>query len=575
MKNVVLKFFCLGIVLLLVRLVVWAQVDTTRTNSTLSTGQSKVVEVSRIFDPWISDAGKVNSLPQLDDTVIATPKFEYYLLARPLVRLLPLRPIPPAKMGREHVGKLKPFYAKLGFGNNTSPVAELFYSGGRSETLTYSISAKHLSSWGKLDFDEVKNVSTPFASTDIAVHLRGTHRRNKFSYHVGAFYRNGYSSFYGVGDTLTRSSDTLWRQNLNRHKGGLEFDLGSTHLDSSHFQYRLSGGVEGYTDNYDDGEFHARAALEGYKDFKGQRYGGTLFVKHYGLALGEIKYPNTVVSLSPWIKFYGDRWRVLAGVNFLYDANDVQSGLHIYPKGHVSYDIIRQYFIPYFELDGCLEVADRWTITHENPFWNPHIKVWNTSRNMEMRLGVKGRFTSRLGFNIYGEYALVDSMRFAVNGIARKEVAPRHWQNGLIAPMRFVYDRVAETHLCGELYYALGTRFGTGVRAEYWGYTLISEVEPWHKPRWAGTLYANYNLRDKIYAGIDFTLLGGRKALAANDVAIELPVDYELNLQLRYRLNKNLSLFTDFRNILFQRAYTYSLYPRHRLQFQIGAILEF
>ena len=141
--------------------------------------------------------------------------------------------------------------------------------------------------------------------------------------------------------------------------------------------------------------------------------------------------------------------------------------------------------------------------------------------------------------------------------------------------MRSVYDRVTETHLRGELYYALSTRFSAGVRADYWSYTLIRQAEPWHKPAWGGTLYANYNLRDKIYAGIDFTLFGGRKASSATGEAIELPIDYDLNLQLRYRLSKSFSLFTDFRNLLFQRSYSYNLYPRHRLQAYLGIILEF
>ena len=573
--NVVRKFWYAIVLLLLVYDATWAQLDTTQHYPTMNVGQSKVVEVSRVFDPWISDAGKLNFLPQLDDTVVSTPKFEYRLLARPLVRLLPLRPIPPAKMGRERLDKLKPFYAKLGFGNNSAPIAELFYSGGRSEMLTYSLSAKHRSSWGKLDLADIKNVSVPYSNTDIAAHLRGTHRRNRFSYHVGAFYRHGYSSFYGTDNVTPLAVDTLRNERLSRHKGGFEFDLGSTHLDSSHFQYRLLGGVEGYSDNQTNKEWHARVALDGYKDLDGFRYGGTLLLKHYGLTLDDRKFPNTIASLAPWIKLYGERWRVIAGVNLLYDANDLQSGLHIYPKGHVSYDIVRQYFVPYFELDGTLEVADRWSVSQQNPFLDPRTKVWNTSRNMEMRLGAKGRFSNRLGFNLYAEYALVDSMRFDVNGIGREEIAPSHWQPVLIAPMQSVYDRVSETRIRGELFYTIDTRFATGVRADFWNYTLIRLTEPWHKPAWTGTIFANYNLRDKIYAGIDFTLLAPRKARAANGDAIQLGVEYELNLQLRYRWNKNFSLFTDFRNLILQRTYAYHLYPRHRLQFQMGMILEF
>ncbi|MGP1363309.1 MAG: hypothetical protein ACTTKZ_06465 [Bacteroides sp.] len=551
-------------------------IDTTATYPTLNTGNTKVVEVNRVFDPWISDAGKINFLPVLDDTVVMLPHFEYYLSARPLVRLLPLRTIPPAKMGRAKGEKLVPFYTKLGFGNNLSPLAEVAYSGAYKDLLTYVLSLNHLSSWGRLALaDEKLEVSAPFARTDIEATLRGVPRKKKIAYTVNGFFKHGYSSFYGGGDSLSRTVDTLWSKNLGRHKGGVRLELGTTRIDSSRFQYHLQTALDGYKDNFDVRELHLSAAMEGYKDFKYQRYGATLNIEHFGLRLGETKHPNTVSSLAPWVRLSGERWRVIAGVNLLYDANGAQSAMHVYPMGHISYDIIRQFFVPYFELDGRLEVADRWSVAEQNPYLFPLEKVWNTSRNMELRFGVKGKFTERFGFHTFGEYSLVDSMRFAVNGSHPIPLASGLVEQRLIAPMRSVYDRVAEIHLAAELHYALDTRMGVGGRFDYWKYSTIRQARPWHKPQWEGKLFANYNLRDKLYAGLNFRIAGGVFARDANDGVEELPVLTDLSLHLRYRFTAHFSLFSDLNNLLFNRAYIYKLYPTHRLQAYLGIILQY
>jgi len=35
-------------------------------------------------------------------------------------------------------------------------------------------------------------------------------------------------------------------------------------------------------------------------------------------------------SFAPWLKLYGERWRVIAGVNLLYDANDLDYETHLF-----------------------------------------------------------------------------------------------------------------------------------------------------------------------------------------------------------------------------------------------------
>lgn len=554
---------------------VQAQTDSISTaQAPLNLGQSKVVEVSRSFDPRINDAGKMSFLPKLDDTTVVVPKFAYHLAARPLIRLLPLRPIPAAKMARERTEKLRPFYAKLGFGNNTSPLAEMSLSGGRSEKYSYALGVQHLSSWGKLKLRNNITISAPQSSTTLEAHLHNVFRPQRIATHLQGVYHHAYSSFYGVGDTILRTLDTLWSAKQNRHHGGAYFNLGSIYLDSTHFQYQLHARLLGYKDNHGGSELATGASFDGQKNFKGVCYGGTLAADHYALTLQNRKLPNSVFSVAPWVKLYGERWRVLAGANLLYDNNGEQNGFHIYPKGHVSYDIIRQYFIPYFELDGGLDVADRWTLAQTIPYLNPSQKVWNSSRNMEIRGGLKGRFTHRLRFHLLGEYALIDSMRFAVNtpGYTIRNGIP---DTGFLAPLHVIYDRAARTRAHAELLYTIDSRSVAGATLNYWIYDLQHLNRPWHTPTWEAILFANYNLRDKIYAGIDFGVRGGRWAETPSEKAIELPIEFDLNLQLRYSLGKHWALFGDFRNLLFQRFETYYGYPQHRFQAYLGLILQY
>lgn len=550
-----------------------AQTSSTSEPVTLPSSTAKTVEVSRRFDPSINEASKINFLPTLDDTLELPPKLTYTLYARPVTHTFPLRSIPPARMGTEKLPPLKYFYAKFGFGNYISPLAEIYISSPRAEKFTFGIAATHRSAFGKLTLLDSTKVKAPYSRS--ALQVFGDVALRNVAFHTGLYYRHVSDAFYGRLDTLYLAQNSLWNAKVQAHVFGAKVDFRSTYIDSSHFQYSGQLFFEGYADSHDMGQSHFAAEFAGHKYFRRECFGGTLRVDYLHKNLHPSVGANFIASFTPWAKLFGKRWRVWAGVDLTYEKNHDQQSFYFFPKGHISYDVVRNYFIPYFEIDGRLERADYVTIRVENAWLIPGLHVWNSPRQMELRGGVKGNFTPRMSYNFFVSYALVDSIHLFVNQVYGVEMGIRFSPLSLLSPFVVEYDNARELHAVGELSYSLTHRFSVAVRGDYWHYRLQELVAAWHRPMYSGLLRASYNLRQKVYVSLDFYLEGGSKARDARGDAIALEPIADLNFSARYQFVDAFSLFVDLRNILALNRSRYYLYPLHRFNGHAGVILNF
>lgn len=533
----------------------------------------QTVVVSRTFDPSVNDANKINFLPRLDDTLELSPNFIYTLYPRPVMEVFPLRPIPPARMGMERAPRLSHFYAKVGFGNYVSPLAEAYFSGGRSEKFTYGVMAQHRSAFGKLRLTDGEFVKAPYSHTQL--HAFGDVALQRVAFHTLLYYRHGMDAFYGRFDSLYAEQNALWGTQTQANRFGAQVAFNSTYIDSSHFQYQGRVTFDGYADSRNMGQSHLSAEFAGHKYFRQECFGARANVDYYKKSLRPSDGSNVIVSFTPWGKLFGRRWRVLAGVSLLYENNNTHPRFYFFPKGHVSYDVVKNYFIPYFELDGRLEPADYVTCREENRWILPGLHVWNAARKMEIRGGVKGNFTARMSYNFYASYALVDSVHFYVNRVYGESLPTGFSPRSLLSTFDVLYDNAQEVHAVGELSYSLTHRFSAAARVDYWRYSLQKLETPWHKPRYSGLLRGSYNLRQKVFLSIDFYLEGGMQARGLNGERIVLKPIADLNMSMRYQLFDSFSAFLDLRNMLAFNRSRYYLYPMHRFNGHAGVIFTF
>ena len=127
-------FIAMFAILLLVSTISFAQkLDTT------------TIVTIKPYDPVLSDAFKIKDYPTIQDTDKVIPKLSYSFINKQVPVDFQVENILPAKIKGEPLVKLYRGYAKVGFGSQTTPLAELYFNSQRSKNYSYGFFGKHQS----------------------------------------------------------------------------------------------------------------------------------------------------------------------------------------------------------------------------------------------------------------------------------------------------------------------------------------------------------------------------------------------------------------------------------------------
>ena len=521
----------------------------------------KEVQVVRPYEPTISDAFKLNILPQVEDTIRIQPTFSYNLAIRPVTINFPINPIPAARMVAEPLSRASQGYIKAGFGNYTSPLLEVYFSNEREKDYSYGANFKHYSSFGNIKLDNKQKVDGDFSHTRFNAFGKKIFNKSVLAGDIG-YHRYGYG-FYGhdtsaVALPLPDEVDRQMQQRFN-----VNVSYYSTHSDSTHTNYQAIAHFSNFTDKFDmqQNTFALKADLDRF--FKIEKVGGRVEFTHHmnnpTLAEGN----NSIISFGPWIGLYGKQWRVKAGVNATFDVNEQGTQSHFYPIGQISYDIVSNYVIPYFQFSGYLEDNSYAKIMGENPWVLPGLNVWNTSHKFIMRGGVKGNLSPRVAYNVSASYSLIDSAYFFVN-------LPDESNSFLHNRFSVEYDNVQYKNFLGELTIAPTNKIKVFLQAQFNSYTMQDIAQPWHKPNYVGRALASYNIQDKILLKANFFIEGKRFVRAFDGSSIEIDGIMDLNLGVEYRYNRRVSAFLDLNNLTANRYHLWHLYPVQQFNMRLG-----
>lgn len=528
---------------------------------------NKEVQVVRPYEPSISDAFKINLLPKIDDTLKQVPKLNYNLIQRPFNVNYSVTPISSAKMLMEPLSDLYNTYVKFGIGNGISPLLEFYYNNGRNKEFNYGGWFQSHSSVGNAKLDNGKKVKAEFGRTDINIFGKKMLDKATISASLG-FNRNkfGYYGYDTNPPSILNTDTTPKSQHYNQLHADLDYY--STHTDSTHLNFAFNTGINHLSDNFNVQETLLKLSLKMDKFIGDERFGGELSIHHYLKGSDLDSANNTIVTLSPWINLYGKEWRAYAGAQLVVDANSTSNQSTFYPIGHLSYDIISHYLIPYVEINGYLEENSYAKISAENPWIIPGKKVYNTSHKFNITGGIKGNMSTKVSYLIFANYSIIDSMYFFVN----TSIMP---SNPLFNRFTVVSDNAERTRLIGELTIAPSSKFNVFLRVQYDKYKLKELAKPWHKPDLTATASFRYNLRDKIIVTLDMFTTGKRYVVDSNNKAKTLEGISDINLGIEYRYNKRLSAFITLNNLASSKYDVYYLYPMYRFNAKVGLTYAF
>ncbi len=517
----------------------------------------KEVRVVKPYTPTLSDARKLNLLPEFNDSVRVTPDFNYSITPKRYGTHFQVRPIRPARMVGMPLERLYKSQLSLGIGNYFTPYAELTINKLRSRKTDMGLYLRHLSSSGKVRLDNNLKVPANYSDNDGELYGKRMFYRSVLEGGISGGYHS--SLYYGINpelDTLLQKKDI--RQKI--YSAGARLAWYSANPDSLHFNYHFGMNYQLTHDAFSNTENAVRFKGK-METFIGDWYSGLdAVVGYYGNSAGIDSFNNLVVSVNPFVSKSSDEWRFLLGLNTTTDIRN-NGTFHIYPRAYFQFNVVKDVLIPYLGVNGYREINDYRKILFENPFVVPGLSVMNTDHSLVGFFGLKGQFSSKMAFDVNLQYSQINDMYFFVNDTTS------------ILQNQFTvqYDNTSLLKAGGSVTWNNDNKLQFVLRANYYNYSTDSLQYPWHLPAFDASISAAYNLRDKILVNADFYFTGKRYAPGFNgqDV-VELKPFLDPNLSIEYRYTKLLSFFLKLNNFSATRYQLWEHYPAQRFQAMVG-----
>ncbi|WP_418604275.1 TonB-dependent receptor [Hwangdonia sp.] len=566
------------IILVIASLSITSVFSQNRKNDTITTG---VIDVVKPYTPSISDAFKVKEIPSLDDEETATKKeIKYNIFSFPVASTFT-----PAKGKAAVVEKAKPVklydnYATLGVGTYTTILGEVYLNHAISRTESVGGYVSHHSSQGGIDglaFDG--NFSTTKINANYSSRLRD------LAWHVEGGFQQQMYNWYGVpqsqlADAQANNID-VDHSFYSAHFGG-DITFEDTYINSGSFFFRRFGDNQGSGENRFIAKTKIDIPINGEEistDFKFDYINGT-FDRNYS-SNTELKHGNFIIGASPTYQLKEDDLTLNLGisVSFLRDSESKENNFYLYPNITATYRLVNDVLIAYGGIQGELIQNSYHGFAIENPFVSPTLVVMPTDQQYNAYIGLKGKLSSNMSYNVSGRY-LADRNKALFRN---NEITLTNQNYAYGNSFGMVYDNVDTFGVAGEINVDVNRNFKLGIKAEYFKYTTNNEAEAWNLPDIKGTLFLDYQIDENWFAGANLFYTGERKDqfYLNDDVTVTTPFTmviesyFDANAHLGYHINDKISVFAKANNINNKAYQRWQNFPVQSIQFLAGATFKF
>jgi hypothetical protein len=525
------------------------------------------------YKPSLTDFKKRSFLPDLNDTAKVKPDFRYNITTTPYSPEYSINLIKAASLSPDPLPRLYKSYINIGFGNYTTPLAEISITNERSKKGVIGFYGRHFSSNGKIKLQNDKKVFAGYMDNDLSLYGKKFFRENLLDGSIDFSQKLRYAYGYDTSLVDYNPGKKEIRNGYNNFNVGLSF--ASLTLDSTSFSYDFDLNYEYFYNTKNRNQHNIGVSGIMAKKYKGFYVGSGLEFDYYKISGTISERPKYIISVSPFVKKSSTLWSFKTGLQILLDKDTSSSArLHIYPDAMFSFNIVQSYIRFYGALNGKLEVNEPKKIIVENPFLirdGTLFTLPNTNYPLIISAGLTGNDGIGGNYVISASYSFINDMLFYSNLIQPEDFINPQYGN-LFIPLK---DDVELFKIHGEISGTISDKISYKGNANWYDYTLTKYGYPWNKPSWDGQIGMKYNLRNKIIAGADITAFGKRKLITANaDENLQSPVDapmrININLSAEYRYTKILSFWVKLNNITFNRYYEWAWYPSQRFLCMVG-----
>lgn len=526
---------------------------------------NKEVFVVKPYEPTLSDASKISSMPVPGDIEITTPVFTYKISPAPVSTLFEITPIKPAKLVSSALPKIYNTFLKIGFGNYNTPLAQFNISNLHSKEHAFGASLYHKSSHSNIILENEDKVPGGYSTSSANLYAKKFFNGFTLSGSVTAehegFNHYGYNTSLFHEDSLPSFDRSDIHQSVILLGG--QAGVQSNHTDSLHLNYGASVRYNYLTDKADNSENILMINASFSKLVQTFMGGIDLSLNYFKPDIVMDSIGNTRFAFSPYISKRSEDWKFRVGFEGVIDQHDV-SRFYIYPKGLLEFTVIEKIIIPFIGVGGKLESNHYQKILWENHFITPGLRVKNTHHKITAFAGIKGSITPDIAFRADASFTATENMVFYVNDTT----------TDLENTFTIRYDDIELIQYHGALAVEPSSRWHVTADFNYYSYKMFREAKPWHKPQFDLILNADYNLKEKLLIKGGMIIYGSRYAMLSRAVAPEgyskLHPVADFNLGVEYLFSKVFTVFLDIYNITGRSYMLWNQYPSQRFNFLFG-----
>ena len=548
------------------------------------TGTSLQREV-RLFNPYkpkLSEAEKKNYMPDMKDTSVLRPVFSYAVSPSAFVPVYTITSIKPATIAPDPLSRLYKSYLTLGVGNYLSPLAEISVTSERSKTAMMAFSAKHFSSNGKLKLDNDKDVFAGYMDNEMALYGKKFLNSSVLSGSVDFAQMTRFAYGYDTSLVFEAEKEDIRFRFIDV---GANVALSSLRADSGSLIYDGRLGYNYFRQSADLGQHDVNVSFEAGKRIKALKSLGIgkgakssdFYAKvraDYRLAILNEAIEDKarhIITISPSLGKKSNEWSFNLGLKAVTESRtfdvsgtgEYDTKFHLYPDVNLEIAIVPSFLNFNIEFEGNLVDNSAPYAVHINPFLLTDGSLFSlpfTNNQIIAKAGLSGSVIPSTTYRAGVSYTAFKDMVFYSNYVLVGMTFPEGYGNYFIP----VVSDGTVTSIFGELNTRFTNKLTSSIKGNYYKYTLESIDFPFNKPSWDATIWAKYNLRDKIIAGAGLYAIGKRDAYVSKintagpavppDI-FTLPANISLNLSAEYRYTKVLSFWVKLNNISTGRYY--------------------
>ena len=526
---------------------------------------TETVTVTKAYTPTVSDAFKIKSVPNMNDSIVLQKKpITYSIFSVPVASTFT-----PSKGTASKVERLPPpvlynSYASLGAGLYGNVLGEFYTSRTINRDENFDIGFNHLSSRGGIDGVELNDT---FYDTRLDASYVKRDRDLDWGAAIGLQHQlyNWYGIEPGVfSETVINSIDE--RQNYFMGEASGHINVEDAYFKRADLTYRrffdaVSSGENraifntGFEFPVNDEVFNAKVKVD--------YVGGTFENADVSSTTNDngISYGNLQVGVNPSLKMLRDDLSLNLGVNLVYgmDLENSESNFYIYPAVTASYRLLDESVIAYGGVTGELKQNSYYDFVEGNPFVSPTLTVAPTDSQYNAYVGFKGQLLPNLSYNVKGSYSAENNKPLYVlnpGNDFRSDDKGYYYGNSF----DLFYDDIKTLGIFGELNVDVNRNFTLGVNAEVYDYNTETGNPAWNLPNLKASLFMDYQIGEKWYAGANLFYVGERDDFSSNVIQNALPSDFpatqitldgffDANAHIGYRYTDQWSFFIKGANL--------------------------